>query len=408
MKNRKSGWKIFVGGLIALGLALTLFYWLMRPPMADFTVMFQLMGLTGAVSLGLVFVSYQSGWLERIPSLRLALIAAYFLAGLVIFLNVLVTARLMFASQHDLILAGILLVFATTVAGLSGYFLAESLIPRITEINVAAQQLASGDLAARVTESGNDEMAALNRAFNQMAKELQNSKHKQEELDGLRHDLIAWISHDLRTPLTSIRAILEALGDGVIEEPEEIQRYLKNAQVEIRSLSNLIDDLFVMSQMDSGGLKLDIQQNSLGDLISDTLESFSELVRRKSITLTGSIEPGVDPVRFDNLRLSRAVNNLVSNALRHTPVNGTINVCAWRSSKSIEITVADSGEGISSEDLPHIFDRFYRSDKSRSRQTGGAGLGLAIARGIVEAHSGKITVESSTGKGTIFTIRIPE
>ena len=205
-------------------------------------------------------------------------------------------------------------------------------------------KLAKGDFSIRVSESGSDEMAALSRAFNQMAVDLQQARQKQEELEGMRRDLIAWVSHDLRTPLTSIRAILEALGDGVVEDPEDVRRYISNAQAEIRSLSNLIDDLFVMAQMDAGGLTLDSQENSLGDLISDTLESFSELVRRKSITLTGSIEPGVDPVRFDNLRLSRAVNNLVSNALRHTPVNGTINVCAWRSSKSIEITVADSAK----------------------------------------------------------------
>ena len=408
MKIRKSGWKILFGGLIALGVTLALFYALMRPPMSDFTVMFQLMGLTGAVSLGLTFLAYQLGWLEQIPSLRLGLIAAYLLAGLLIFLNVLVTARLMFASQHDLMLAAVLLVFATAVAGLAGFFLAESLISRISEVDQAAQNLAKGDLAVRVSESGNDEMAALSRAFNQMAGELQTAKQQQVELDGLRRDLIAWVSHDLRTPLTSIRAILEALGDGVVEEPETVQRYLKNAQGEIRSLANLIDDLFVMAQMDASGLKLDIQQNSLGDLISDALESFSELARRTNVTLTGSIEAGLDPVKFDNQRLFRAVSNLVSNALRYTAQGGKISVCACRVEKGIEITISDTGEGIAPIDIPYVFDRFYRSEKSRSRQTGGAGLGLAITKGIIEAHHGSITVDSAPGIGSTFIIRIPE
>lgn len=408
MKNRKSGWKIFVGGLIALGLALGLFYWLMRPPMSDFTVMFQLMGLTGAISIGFTFLAYQSGWLEHIPSLRLALIAAYVLAGLLIFLNVFVTARLMFASEHDLMLAAVLLVFATTVAGLAGFFLAESLVTRISEVDHAAQKLARGDLSARVSESGSDEMAGLSRAFNQMAEELQSSRQKQEELDGMRRDLIAWVSHDLRTPLTSIRAILEALGDGVVEEPEAVQRYLKNAQGEIRSLSNLIDDLFEMAQMDAGGLNLDIQQNLLGDLISDILESFTELARRNSINLTGSIDPGVDPVRFDNQRLSRAVSNLVGNALRHTQPGGRISISACRNGSDVVISVDDSGEGIAPGDIQYVFDRFYRSEKSRSRQTGGAGLGLAITKGIIEAHRGSIVVESSPGQGSRFIIKIPE
>jgi len=408
MKIRKSGWKILFGGLIALGGTLVLFYALMRPPMSDFTVMFQLMSLTGAVSLGLTFLAYQLGWLEKIPSLRWGLIAAYLLAGLLIFLNVLVTARLMFASQHDLMLAAVLLVFATAVAGLAGFFLAESLISRISEVDQAAQNLAKGDLTVRVSESGNDEMAALSRAFNQMAGELQTAKKQQEDLDGLRRDLIAWVSHDLRTPLTSIRAILEALGDGVVEEPEAVQRYLKNAQGEIRSLSNLIDDLFVMAQMDASGLKLDIQQNSLGDLISDALESFSELARRSKVTLTGSIEAGLDPVKFDNQRLFRAVSNLVSNALRYTTQGGKISVFACRVEKRIEITVSDTGEGIAPVDIPYVFDRFYRSEKSRNRQTGGAGLGLAITKGIIEAHHGSITVDSAPGTGSTFIIRIPE
>jgi signal transduction histidine kinase len=407
MKNRKSGWRIFFWGLIALGIALALFYWLLRPPMSDFTAMFQLMGMTGAVSLGMTFLAYQLGWLEHIPSLRLALIAAYILAGLLIFLNVLVTARLMFASEHDLMLAAVLLVFATAVAGLSGFFLAESLISRISEVDVAARRLTKGDFSARVSETGSDEMAVLSRAFNQMAIELQTTRQKQDELDGLRRDLIAWVSHDLRTPLTSIRAILEALGDGVVEKPEDIKRYITNAQSEIRSLSNLIDDLFVMAQMDAGGLSLDIQQNSLGDLISDTLESFSELARRNAVSLTGTIEPGVDPVRFDHHRLSRAVGNLVGNALRHTQTGGKISLCATRSGGNVKIIITDSGEGILPEDINHIFDRFYRSEKSRSRQTGGAGLGLAISKGIIEAHSGNIVVESHPGIGSSFIIILP-
>jgi len=393
--------------LIALCIALALFYWLMRPPMSDFTFMFQLMGLTGAGSLGLTFLAYQFGWLEKIPSLRLALIAAYLLSGILIFLNVLVTARLMFASQHDLMLAAVLLVFATAVAGLAGFFLAESLIGRITEVDEAAKHLANGDFSVRVSESGNDEMAALSRAFNHMAVELQSTRQKQEELDIMRRDLIAWVSHDLRTPITSIRAILEALGDGVVDEPETVQRYLKNAQGDIRLLSNLIDDLFVMAQMDAGGLKMDFQQNSLGDLISDSLESFSELARRNSIKLTGSIEPGIDPVRFDNQRLFRAVSNLVSNAIRHTPKGGEISVCANNNRGNVEIIITDSGEGIFVEDLPFVFDRFYRSEKSRNRQTGGAGLGLAIAKGIIEAHHGSIKVESTRGEGSKFIILIP-
>ena len=144
----------------------------------------------------------------------------------------------------------------------------------------------------------------------------------------MRRDLIAWVSHDLRTPLTSIRAILEALADGVVEDPETVQRYLNTAQRDIRSLSSLIDDLFEMSQLDAGGIQLELAAGSIADLISDTIESFSEPARRQGITLTGSVTPGTDPVRMDVQRMGRVLSNLVSNALRHTPPGGQVSICA--------------------------------------------------------------------------------
>jgi signal transduction histidine kinase len=219
--------------------------------------------------------------------------------------------------------------------------------------------------------------------------------------------LIAWVSHDLRTPLTSIRAILEALGDGVVDEPETVRRYLQTAQRDIRALSRLIDDLFEISQMDAGGLKLDCQMNALSDLISDTIESFSELARRQQVILSGSADAGVDPVFIDGQRIGQVLANLVSNALRYTPTGGEVSICARRVGDEVEVQVRDSGEGISAEDLPRVFERFYRGDKSRNRSTGGTGLGLAIARGIIDAHGGRIWVESEPSKGTCFTFVVP-
>jgi signal transduction histidine kinase len=263
-----------------------------------------------------------------------------------------------------------------------------------------------------VAVRGNDEMASLAQTFNEMAAQLEEAAQQRRELDQLRRNLIAWAGHDLRTPLASIRAIVEALADGVVDDPETVDRYLHTAQRDIRSLSVLIDDLFELAQLEAGGLRLELGLNSISDLISDTMESFSELAARQGVTLEGSVEPGVDPVVMDAQQIGRVLANLVGNALRHTPAGGTVQVQAAPTPAStgtegVQVQVRDSGEGIHPEDLPHVFDRFYRGEKSRNRSSGGAGLGLAIAKGIVEAHGGRISVESTAGQGACFTFVLP-
>jgi signal transduction histidine kinase len=192
-----------------------------------------------------------------------------------------------------------------------------------------------------------------------------------------------------------------------VDDPETVRRYLNTAQRDVRSLSALIDDLFQMAQLDAGGFPLNRAEASLNDLVSDTLESFAELAKQQNITLEGQVESDVDPVFMDTQAIGRALNNLISNGLRHTPPKGRVSVWVRRTGASVEVTVSDTGEGIRAEDIPHIFERFYRGEKSRNRGTGGAGLGLAIARGIIRAHGGDIRVESKVGKGTQFSFHIP-
>jgi signal transduction histidine kinase len=256
--------------------------------------------------------------------------------------------------------------------------------------------------------TGEDEVGHLASNFNEMALRLQSADQKQHELDHLRKDLIAWVSHDLQTPLASIRAVIEALADGMVDDPETIQRYLRSTQHDIRSLSVMIDDLFQMAQIDAGGMSLNREWCSLTDLVSDTLESFSELAARQAVILEGRVAPGLDPVYMDLPRIGRVLNNLIGNALRHTPAGGKVQVVAQSSDRLVSVQVSDTGEGIPAADLPYIFDRFYRGDKSRNRSTGGAGLGLAIARGIVEAHGGTISTLSQPTLGTQFTFTLPK
>ena len=180
------------------------------------------------------------------------------------------------------------------------------------------------------------------------------------------------------------------------------------AQKEVRYLSRLIDDLFDLSQMDAGGLRVDRQYMPLADLISDTLESFTELAYQQGVILEGSVQPGIDLVYIDAQLIGRVLNNLTSNAIRYTPPGGTVNINAERVGGKVKVTVSDNGDGIKAEDLPYIFERFFRGEKSRNRMTGGTGLGLAISRGIVEAHGEVISVESIEGEGTKIIFTIPE
>ncbi len=399
-----------LGVLLVVALSLAIFYLVMHPPLKDIGLMAGFLSFTALLSFLAGYGAYRLGWMSHGPTLRWMLLGGYALSSLLTFLNVWVTARLMFASQHDLFLATVLLLFASGIAIALGSFYSSALTERINRLDQAAQAVARGDLQVRIPDPGRDELGALARTFNEMASQLQAADQKQHQLETLRSDLIAWVSHDLQTPLTSIRAIVEALADGVVDDPATVQRYLHTSQREIRSLSALIDDLFQVAQLDAGGIPLSKESGSLNDLVSDTLESFSELATKQAVILEGQVAPGVDPVYMDSQRIGRVLNNLVGNALRHTPTGGKIRVqasLATPGEQEVLVEVCDTGEGISPEDLPSVFERFYRGDKSRNRNTGGAGLGLAIARGIVEAHGGKIAVESEPGKGARFYFSLP-
>jgi signal transduction histidine kinase len=392
----------------ALLFGLLLFYWTMQPPIKDLALMIELMGATTLFSVVATYLAFRAGWINRSPRLYLTLLGGYVLAGVLVFINVWVIAKMMFASSHDLALATILLIFATCMAVAVGFFLSENVIARIQQMQQAARQVAGGKLNTRLVVNGRDEMAQLAEAFNEMVIQLDDADQKKHELDVLRRDLIAWVGHDLRTPLTSIRAIVEALADGLVEDKDQHISYLRTAQADIRALSSLIDDLFEMAQMDAGGLKLEKVDVSIADLVSDTLEQFSVQAQQAGIRLEGSADAGAAPVTIDVQRIGRVLSNLVSNAIRHTPSGGAVIITAQRLNHDLRISVTDTGEGIPAEDIPYVFERFYRGEKSRSRMTGGAGLGLAIAKGIIELHDGRIGVNSQPHEGAEFWFLLPQ
>jgi signal transduction histidine kinase len=399
---------LFVGSVaVILALALALFYQLVRPPMTDLVLVAAFLSVTAVISIAVGHGAYRLGLIDRSPHLSWTLLGGYALSSILTFLNVWVTARLMFASQHDLQLATVLLLFAGSIAMSFGYLFSVSLTERITRLNEAAKAISEGHLAVRVPVTGQDEMADLARSFNGMAVQLEEAARQQRQLEALRRDLVRWIGHDLRTPLTSIRVIVEALADNVVEDAATEERYLETAKHHIHSLSELLDDLFEIVEIDAGGMKLERRPGSIRDLISDALEGFSALATQGGVRLEGSPAPNVDPVFMDAQKIERVLANLLDNALRHTPAGGAVRVSVSREREWVLVEVRDTGEGISAEDLPHVFDRFYRGDNEQARDSTRVGLGLAIARGIVEAHGGEIGIESAVGEGTRVWFTLP-
>jgi signal transduction histidine kinase len=394
-----------LGILLALLVAIFVINLLMAPSLGEVVQLVRTLTFTAVLSLGIGFVLYRRGW-TRSPTLGLTLVLAYLWgAGLTLF-NVWMMARLMFASEHDLTLALVLLIFAAIIATTFGIFVAASVTQSLRGLADVARDVADGDLSARAPVAGRDELARTAKAFNEMAEQLEQAAVQREELEAMRRELIAWVSHDLRTPLTGIRAMVEALRDGVVTDRETVHRYYSTIRGDVLGLNGLIDEMFELAQLDAG-MTLDREAHALSDLISDALESFRALAAESVIALNGTVAEDVDPVPLDAARISRVLGNLIGNAFKHTPAGGRIDVSALRQGGRVRVSVADTGPGFLPEDLDRIFEKFYRWEHARSRATGGAGLGLAIAARVVEAHGGRIWAENRTEGGAEVTFELP-
>ncbi len=399
-----------VWGLAWGVLALMVPLMLGSPDDADRQQLLMYIGGFGSATVLLAYGAYRLGIIYRLRRLRYILLFTTALTILLFFANVFSTARLMFISEHDYGVTVILLIFAAGTALGFGGFIASALTERISQVADGARRLSQGDLTVRVPVKGNDELAELATTFNSMVTRLEAADVERRALEQTRRDLIAWVSHDLRTPLSALRLLMSALDDDVVEDAATRQRYARTALREIDNLSQLINDLFELAQMDAGRIELRKEATSLSDLISDTLSSLMPVAAEAGIHLTGEVKPGVGLVKLDPQKMGRVLTNLISNGLRHTPPGGAVKVEARRSGERVEVIVRDSGEGIAAPDLPHIFERFYRGEQARvSDRDGqrGAGLGLAIVRGLVEAHGGQIKVESQAGHGSTFTVVMP-
>ncbi|WP_223190152.1 sensor histidine kinase [Nonomuraea terrae] len=239
-----------------------------------------------------------------------------------------------------------------------------------------------------------------------IANALEEAYAREQALEGARRELVAWVSHDLRTPLAGMRAMAEALEDGVVTDPETVGRYHRQIKLEVERLSGMVDDLFELSRIHAGALRLSRARIGLADLVADTLAGAEPLARAKGVVLTAEASPAV-PVEADAGALSRALGNLVVNAIRHTPSDRTVVLRAGVDDGKACLSVTDCCGGIPEEDLPRVFEVAFRGEAARTPTAdGGAGLGLAIAQGIVEAHDGEIAVVND-GPGCRFEIRLP-
>lgn len=293
------------------------------------------------------------------------------------------------------------LLIAAGVAGLLALLLTLAISRRIfgpiESLTVAARRMESGDLSSRVAVRRRDEVGSLGHAFNAMADSL--AKNEQ-----LRRHMVSDVAHELRTPLTNIRGYVEGLRDGVLQPDRET---LDSVFEEAQLLSRLVDDLQELALAEAGQLRLKLQPVSAVDLVERATGAARPQFETRGVKLSTDLPEGQLLVNADPERIGQVLGNLLSNALAHTPEGGKVIAGVRKHGAEIEMSVQDTGSGIAAEHLPYVFERFYRVDQSRARKDGGAGLGLAIARQLVEAHGGRIVVESAVGQGTTFTFTLP-
>jgi len=288
-------------------------------------------------------------------------------------------------------------LLAVIVASLITLLLSRRILSPVKELQSAAQRLGKGDFSQRVDISDKSEIGELASTFNSMADNLQRNEQ-------LRQHMVSDIAHELRSPLTNVRGYLEAIKDGVIQADHDT---ISSIYGETILLSRLINDMQELRLAEAGELKLSLQPEDVSELVKQSIAAVQAKASEKDIALSHDIPAGLPRVNIDFLRIKQVLLNLLENALAHTPHGGRIDIAAKPVNGFVEISVSDNGEGIPAADINNIFERFHRVDKSRSRSTGGSGLGLTISRYIIEEHKGKIWAHSEVGKGSCFSFTLP-
>jgi signal transduction histidine kinase len=309
------------------------------------------------------------------------------------------------AYAPTLAVGGIGLLLVAT--GLMSYFVFNPARRRLRALEQAAGAIGAGTTGVRAPESGGDEVARLAAAFNRMAAELERRLGELEESNRARRQLLADVSHELMTPLTAMRGYLETLAmPGAVRSAEDRDRYLRTVTEETERLEAIIGDLLDLARLEGGGTALERAPVDVGALCARATERHEGQLREKGIVLDVRLGPGAGAVLGDQRRLEQVVQNLVANAVRHTPSGGRITVSSARVDGRVRLRVHDTGPGIPPDHLPRVFDRFYRVDAARDHASGGSGLGLSVVKAIVERHGGTVAASSEPGQGACFDVEL--
>ncbi len=355
--------------------------------MIEFALVVALSTLVVGIALALA--------LRLLPTVRLQLVGLALLAVGLPLAAVILGGLVMFHMHDDVKILAVAAASASTALA-AALLVGARIGRRIHGLEAAAEELSSGELKARAPTNAPRELAHVGEAFNAMASNI-------EALFDARRQLVAWASHDLRTPVASIQAMLEAVEDGLAS----IDEYLPALRQQTRTLALLIDDLFELARIDAGALTLELREAQLPPLVSNCVRGLEAEARARQVHLESQLDDALPDVRCAPEHVQRVLLNLVTNALRHTPSDGAVVLRARRRAGELEVSVEDTGVGLSTEAQQRMFERFWREDASRTRASGGAGLGLAIAQGFVEAQGGRIWAENRPEGGARFAFTLP-
>jgi signal transduction histidine kinase len=339
------------------------------------------------------------GTLRHRFGLGLALALGQLLAAVVI------GAAVMFVSPHDAWATIGILVFAALIAARAAQVLLRGVLADVRAIRDGLHAVERGERDVLIAADSSSELVDLAGAANRMIEALRSEERSRDAAEATRRQVIAAVSHDLRTPLTSLRLLTEALDDELVD-PETARLYVQRMGVNVRALGTLIDDLFELSRLNAGDFAWSTEAVPLGELVHESVLAMRAQADAQGVLVSAEIDAGLAPARANPEKLARVLANLLQNAIHHTPPDGSVLVTAQQANGNVEIEVADSGEGIAPADRPRVFEPFYRGGAEAARTRSGSGLGLAIARAIVEAHGGRIWL-ADAAQGTRVRVALP-
>lgn len=392
---------VAIGALVA-GLALVVSEAAMRPSPAERLTLYSLFGvavlLAGLTCWWLVRVH------RRLSSLRWTILVVATAAAVITAAVVAGSAAAMFLAPADVRLVVAALTLGTGLGLVIAIGVTGSLTADLRQLATTARRVADGDLTARTQITRSDEVGALAASLDRMVDQLARLQEERERGEAARNLLLASIGHDLRTPLASMRAAIEAIQDGVASDPD---RYLRSMANDVELLSGMVDDLFVLARLRAGDLRLDRMALDLFEVADGAVEAVTPIAARRGVDVRCAGD-GTAPVIGDPQALDRVLRNLLDNAVRHAPTGSTVLVTLDTEPGSATVRVRDEGPGFPAEFVDHAFDLFSRPDSARERRSGGAGLGLAIARELIHAHGGRIWIDAGSGTTVAFCLRLAD